>query len=114
MKANWSEQTDNKVIEYLKKIEIGDKIKFNNEKQRYTVQARNERFMICTKPFNAKKTVWYTIIDTERYCRGVDNLIFKPGYETKEQCDRNLQYLAENKMEVSYRNVIKLDVEVQG
>ena len=113
MKGNWSQETDKSVIEYLSKLKVGDKVKFSTEKQRYTIQARNERFMICTKPFNAKKTVWYTIVDTERYCRGEDSLIFHRGYETKEKCQENLQHLINGKMEVTYRNVIKFDVEVQ-
>ena len=48
------------------KIKVGNKIKFERQKQRYTVQACNDRFIICTKPFNARKTVLYTIIDFER------------------------------------------------
>ena len=112
MKWNWSQETDTSVIEYLSKLKVGDKVKFSSEKQRYTIQARNKRFIICTKPFNAKETVLYTIVDIDRYCRGTDNLVFHKGYETKANCEENLNYLANGKMEVSYRNVIKLDVEV--
>lgn len=113
MRGNWSTESSMGVIEYLQKLKIGDKIKFSTEKQRYTIQARNERYIICTKPFNAKKTVLYTIIDMERYCRGEDSLIFHRGYETQEECQENLQHLINGEMEVTYRNVIKLDVEVQ-
>ncbi len=45
------------------KLPVGTKVKFPNEKQRYTVQASNVRFAVCTKPFNAQKTVLYSIID---------------------------------------------------
>lgn len=113
MKGNWSSEANRNVMEYLRDLKVGDKVKFLTEKQRYTIQARNERYIICTKPFNAKRTVWYTIIDIERYCRGEDNLIFSMSYETRAKCEDNLKNLTDGKMEVSYRNVIKLDVEVQ-
>ena len=93
------------------KIKVGNKIKFKEEKQRYTVQACDDRFVICTKPFNPKKTVLYTIIDFERNERGTDNLVFSHGYETKKDCKKNLKMLQKKDMEVSYRNYIKLDIE---
>ena len=57
-------------------ISVGQKIKMCAEKQRYTVMAANERFVIATKPFNARKTYLYTILDLERGVRGPCNLIF--------------------------------------
>ena len=42
-------------------LKVDDKILFAEEKQRYTVQARNDRFIICTKPFNPRKT--FLILD---------------------------------------------------
>ncbi len=92
-------------------MKVGDKIKFNGEKQRYTLQARNDRFLIFTKPFNARKTVIYSIVDLERKERGPDNLVFSHGHETKEQCEYNLKLLSENKMEVSYRRCKELEPE---
>jgi len=93
------------------KIKVGSKIKFEREKQRYTVQACDDRFVICTKPMNALKTVLYTIIDFKRNERGPDNLVFSFGYETKKQCKENLKMLQENEMEVSYKRCIPLDIE---
>lgn len=52
------------------------KVKFDAERQRYTVMAANERFAILTKPFNAQKTYLYTITDLKRGVRGPCNLIF--------------------------------------
>lgn len=92
-------------------VKVGDKVKFEEERQAYTVQARNERFIICTKPFNVRKTTLYTIIDLERGVRGRDNLIFGMGYETPEQIQDNMERLARGDMEVSYRNFIDLRVE---
>ena len=90
---------------------VGDKIKFRSEKQRYTVQACDDRFVICTKPFNPKKTVLYTVIDLSRNIRGTENLIFGMGAETKELCEEMLIRLQSGETEVSHRNRIDLDIE---
>lgn len=92
-------------------MQIDDKIKFEGEKHRYTVQACDERFIIATKPFNAQKTVLYTIIDLERKVRGRDNLIFSHGYESRSDCEENLLRLQEGSMEVSYRHFAPLSAE---
>lgn len=69
---------------------VGDRIRFAEEKQAYTVQARDARFLVCSKPFNARRTVLYTIIDTVEDVRGPENLIFGMGAETREQCEEML------------------------
>jgi hypothetical protein len=92
-------------------IEVGDKIKFRTDKQRFTVIARNERFIICTKPFNLKRTVLYTVVDLENDIRGTENLVFGAGAETQEQCNEMLKRLASGETEISHRNYIRLDVE---
>jgi len=94
------------------KIKVGDKIKFKNEKQRYTVQACDDRYLICTKPFNPRKTVLYTIVDLKERIRGRDDLIFCFGYETKQDCERSLRWLNSNELEISYRHRIKLDLKL--
>lgn len=65
---------------------VGDRVRFVEEGQRYTVRAVTSggRFAICTKPFNLKHTVLYTVIDFERGVRGADNY-YGLGYETDEQ-----------------------------
>lgn len=108
-------------------IGVGDKITFVEEKQAYTVRARNSRFIVCTKPFNARKTVLYTIIDLERDVRGPCNLIFGCAMETDADIKEAMQLLqnhCDNKhaefvegvevpasMEVSHRNCIPLVVK---
>lgn len=57
-------------------MNVGDKIKMDGEKQRYTIQAFDERFVIMTKPFNARKTYLYTIVDLQTYQRGPIGLVF--------------------------------------
>lgn len=93
-------------------ITVGSRIKFASEGQRYTVQARSERYAICTKPFNARRTVLYTIIDFQRGVRGRDNLIFGRGYETREACEENLAEMTPSgTVEVSWRHYVPLDIE---
>jgi hypothetical protein len=58
------------------KIEVGDKVYLPNEKKPYKVQVRDNRYIICTKPFNPKHTVLYFIIDLVRKVRGTDNMIY--------------------------------------
>jgi len=95
------------------KVKVYDKVYLPLEKKPYKVQARNDRYIICTKPFNLKHTVIYFIIDLLRKVRGTDNLIFSRGYETKEECEENLKWLESGEMEVSYRNVVPLDIDIE-
>ena len=45
------------------RVDVGDKIYIPGEKRPYTVQCRDDRYIICTKPFNLRHTVQYFIID---------------------------------------------------
>lgn len=85
----------------MPKIPVGSKVKFQSERLRYTVQASDERFAICTKPFNLMKsftnkkhcTVLYSIIDFDEDVRGPENLVFGMGAETRKQCEEMLDRL---------------------
>lgn len=92
-------------------LNAGDKIKFIGEKQRYNVRACSERFAICTKPFNPKRTVIYTIIDFEQGLRNRDNMVFGDGYETDEQCRNALIRLESGDLEISHRSPIPIGIE---
>jgi len=96
-----------------KTLNTGDKVKCVGEKQRYTIQARDDRFVIMTKPLNARKTYLYSIVDLERGVRGRDNLVFGSyeKYNTREGASANLKMLQDNEMEVSYRHYKKLEPE---
>lgn len=94
-------------------MKVGDKIKFVEEKQRYTVQAASDRFLVCTKPMNALRTVLYTIVDFEFGIRGRENLIFCAGFETRDQCEEALQRLESGETAVSTRSHIPLNIEEQ-
>lgn len=109
------ERALNELIEYRKDnyYKVGDKIKFKEEKQRYTVRATDGRFAICTKPFNLQKTVLYCIVDFEEQVRGTENLVFGMGAETDEQCEDMLKRLNEKEdpSEISYRNRTPLRID---
>lgn len=89
----------------------GDRVKFKEEKKRYTVRACNKLFAICTKPFNLKKTVLYTVIDFTNNIRGTENLIFCAGAETDTKCVEMLDRLTNKETEISHRNFITLNIE---
>jgi len=91
-------------------VKVGDKIKFAGDKQRYTVQARDERFLICTRPFNLKATTLYTVVDLKEDVRGAENVVFGLGYETRQQCKEALDRFASGESEVSHRNRVPLDI----
>lgn len=89
-------------------LKPGDPVYVQNEVRPYRVKCRDERYIICTKPYNPWRTVRYFIIDLERGVRGPDNMVFCSGYETQEQCEERLKELQEGRIEVSYRNCVGL------
>lgn len=91
-------------------VPVGTKIWFSSERNGYTVRASNVAFAVLTKPFNAQKTVLYTIIDWELGIRGPSNLILNIGAETDEQCSQLLDMLTSGEIEVSHRRFVKLDI----
>ena len=95
----------------LSVIKVGNRIKFAEEKQRYTVQARSDNFIICTKPFNPRRTVIYTIIDIAQGLRNRDNLVFGFGYETREDCEQNIAWLESGEMELSHRRPLDINID---
>lgn len=97
--------------EYQYQFYRGMKVKFEGEKQKYTVRCASRRYAICTKPFNARNTVLYTIIDQWRKIRAPENLVFGMGAETDEQCYEMLIRLLDGDSEPSYRHEYHLDIE---
>ena len=94
----------------LAELKTGDKVYVPCEKRPYRVQCRDRRYIICTKPYNPKKTVQYFIIDTDLGIRAPDNMVFCSGYETKDQCEERLMELQKGLIELSSRHSVPLDV----
>lgn len=95
------------------KVNIGDRIFTPTEKNPYTVKVRDDRYIICTKPFNLKRTVLYFIIDLKERWRAPDDRLFCSGYETDEDCKERLRELQEGRIRLSIRRGISLDVDVE-
>jgi hypothetical protein len=95
----------------MNKVEVGTHIRFSGEKQKYTVQSSNRFYSICTKPFNARKTVIYTVIDWYNQIRGTENLIFGMGAESKKSCEEMLDRLTNAESDISSRNWTALDID---
>jgi hypothetical protein len=95
------------------KIKPGYRIKFFSERQRYTVTAANSRFVIAIKPFNARKTYLYTIVDLGLQIRSSDDHVFGPvhDYSKPEEAKKALRELKSGKLKLSYRREMKLDIE---
>ena len=95
------------------RVEVGDKVYVPNEKRPFRVRARNDRYIICTKPYNPQRTVRYFIIDLKEKVRGPDNMVFCSGYETDEDCAERLQELQFGEIEVSWRRHVDLDIDIE-
>lgn len=90
----------------------GQRIKFSAEKQSYIIKAANDRYLICTKPFNLEKTLWlYTIVDLQENIRETGNLIFGMGAKADEQCREMLERIVTGDTKISYRNRVALDIQ---
>ena len=98
--------------EFCAPLHVGARIWFEGERLGYTVQARSDRFIVCNKPFNARRTVLYCIIDIERDIRGPENLVFGSGAETREQCEDMVRRLedTEDFTDVSHRRQAPLRI----
>ena len=95
-------------------FKVGQKIKFKAEKQRYTIVGMNERYLICIKPFNVRKTYLYTIVDLVEQERGPDHWIFGLySYENPEHVAQCLKDLESGECKLSRRNSIPLDMETE-
>ena len=95
------------------RVEVGDKVYIPNEKKPYRVRARDERYIICTKPYNPKHTVLYFIIDLGNKWRAPDNRVFCSGYESDEDCIERLHELQRGNLQLSSRRGVKLDIDVE-
>lgn len=91
-------------------MKVGDKIRMEGERQRYTVQAFDDRLVIMTKPFNAQKTYLYTIADRERQERGPIGLIFglPEHVDTPDSAAKVLEMMNTEGWEVSHRKSVPL------
>lgn len=97
-----------KDFEEVRESKVGDKIRLFNERNRYNVMARDERYVILSKRcFN---TFLYTIFDFEEEWIAPDNLIFGIyDYDKKEDAERALKALQTGDIELSRRRGISFE-----
>lgn len=95
------------------KVEVGDKVYIPDQSKPYTVRCRDNRYIICTKPYNPKRTVMYFIIDLEKKWRALDDRVFCFGYETDEDCQERLKELQNEEIFLSLRRGIPLDIDIE-
>lgn len=101
-------------MKLLHNYKVGDKIKFESERLRYTVIGITPRYAVCIKPFNLKKTYLYTIVDFRYKMRGPDSFLFGL-YNHKDPADlqKCLEDLDSGDCELSRKHSIKLDIETK-
>ncbi len=92
----------------LRTYPVGTRIWIDDEIKPYRVRARNENFLVCTKPFNPRRTTLYCIIDLINGVRGPENFIFGHGAETDEQCEAMVRRLQNGLSEISSRRMVDL------
>ena len=97
------------------KLHKGDRVWFKGDKKPFRVRAANEKFAICTKPYNFQpQTVIYTIVDFEWGMRGMDNMIFGIySYYSDEECEEALQALINGELEVSSKTHKHTRLEIE-
>lgn len=85
----------------------GMKIWFDGERNGYTIRACNERYLVCTKPYNFKKNmVIYSMVDLWEGIRGKDGYVFSPySYYDQEDCDNYLEDITTGKVSVSRHHI---------
>lgn len=91
-------------------LPVGGRVWFAEEKRPYTVQARSARYLVCTKPFAAKRTVLYCIIDLKTRMRAPEDLVFGFGAETTAQCEAMVRRLEKDESGLSRRREAPLAV----
>jgi hypothetical protein len=95
-------------------VEVSQKIKFGDERTRYTVQAFSQRYIIATKVFKLKRNNYlYTIIDVFRGIRGPSDLLFGSPYTFNdyEGATMNIAMLHSGRQSISLRKAVPLTVE---
>ena len=89
---------------------LGAKVWVETEKRPYRVIARNDRYAVCTKPFNPRRTVLYCILDAVEGRRAPEGLVFGLGAETTQDCEEMLERVTTGKTFLSRRNGVDWDV----
>lgn len=109
----------------IETVAVGDLVTFYEESEPYTVQARDDLFVILNRLVSVEEAeedlelsteyFWYTIVDLKRMIRGPHNRIFcfhEVG--TREGCEQLLRDLRTGEIELSGRPSRHVEVCVVG
>ncbi|MDU4597492.1 MAG: hypothetical protein E6Y49_05960 [Clostridium sporogenes] len=97
-----------KLREKLLNLKVGDKVFWNGENEPLIVRAKNERFVIVSKPI--PENFEYSIIDTKDMICGPDDRLFGIfDYLNTKDCEEAIKRLSDENddFEMSYRNRAK-------
>ena len=95
----------------------GSRIGWKGQKRKFKVIARNDNFIIITRPYNPKRTFEYSILDLEYMKCNHDNYYTKYDYSNKEECKEDLKELQETRDKVKRTNLANdcgLQVSTRG
>ena len=97
-----------KIFNEIRKADVGDKVKLFGQRRRFNVMAKDDRYMIFSKPVFG--TFLYTIFDFEDRWIAPDNLIFGLyHYDKREEAEKALKALEDGEIELSRRRGISFD-----
>lgn len=91
----------------MRLMAVGEVVRFQEERMPYVVQAvsASGRFAALTKPFAARRTVMYTVVDLVAGVRGVDDSIGNSlGYVTRDDCQHALDLFERGEFGFSHRS----------
>lgn len=101
-------------MENYNDLKKGSKVFFLDEKQGMTIKAINNRYAIVTKPFNAKRTVIYSMLDFQEEIKAPNNMVFNNyDYAKQEDIDQCLKDLEDGVIELSQRRKAPLNIDWQ-
>lgn len=95
------------------RVDVGDKVYIPGNKKSWKVRCRDDRYIICTQPYNPKHTVQYFIVDLKEKWRAPDDRVFCFGYESDEDCQERLKELQNREIFLSQRRGLPLDIDIQ-
>lgn len=75
----------------------GSKLQWKGQKSKFKVIARNDNFIIITRPYNPKRTYEYSILDLEYMQCNHDNYYCKYNYNDAEECKEAIKELQESR-----------------
>lgn len=77
----------------------GTKLQWKGQKRRFKVVARNDNFIIITRPYNPEKTYEYSILDLEYMKCNHDNYYCKYNYQDTKECEEAIRELQKGRNE---------------